>query len=164
MGSTVTLYHHPEAARIVTYLNTRNRCWHTDRQQFYAMCKEMEWGDNQLPNGTEEIIFRSNQPPGICPTCQKIHYLGDFLECHGLTSLNTVFGYASWEPEDFYRLPDWPKSLELIEQILSSFPSQTCEPPERVKFYYEHLEAFKEMLIWINQRDDPSNYFLCWSA
>jgi hypothetical protein len=158
MGTLILLYHHPEALRTVRELNERNRRWATGDETGYAdLTKALNvQRETHMPAGVREISFQSKTQADFFPTSVKVDRLGSYLEGHRMTSLNVIFGYPSWEPEEWYRIPEWETSLTLIRTALSMFGDSRNE-------FRSHLEAFEEMVCWVINQEDRASYFLGWS-
>ncbi len=162
MGTLLMLFHHPDASRIVGELNEMNRRWRTGSDEGYRQVGKSLGIQpcTKRPAGVVEISFESKKYPGFYPTSNKIHRLNGFLESHRLMPLNEIFGYPSGEPEDWYLVPDWEKSLELIRSVLRH---ATTGPLQKGYNYRQHLEAFEEMIVWVIGQKDRACYFLQWS-
>lgn len=162
MGTLLLLYHHPEASRIVEQLNARNRCWTTGDQKAYAeLARVLNIEEaTRMPHGTTDVAFQSKRHPDCFPTRVKMDRLGAYLTAEGTVPLNEIFGFASWDPEEAYRIPDWTRCRERLGEAIRWADTRPggVEPSAR-----RHLEALEELVAWVLDQPDRSAYFLVWS-
>jgi hypothetical protein len=158
MGTLILLYHHPEAPRIVQELNERNRRWAVgDMKGYHEVSLTLDIEEaTRLPSGAREIPFQSLKHADLYPTCVTVDRLGAYLESHRMPALYALFGYPAWNPEEWYRIPDWVASLNQIQMTLQRFERSRNE-------HRKHLEAFEEMVTWVIEQRDWDAYYLGWS-
>lgn len=161
MGTSLFLYQAPNAQHIVLELNLRNRLWASDEQEYHAKTKELDiQEDTLMPKGVQEVVFESKKHPDLFPTQSKVHALDAYLDSKHLTPLHAIFGFDSAEPKDLFLCPDWHKSWNGLERVLE----EMTPGPSNGKFTHrQHMEAFEEMVAWVIDQTDFSDYFLKWS-